>query len=251
MSNILTRLWNILRGRTDRLIDELERPEDQLNLFVSDLSSQVQDLQRSVASAIADEKRLHKEIQALASQSDEWEARAVLALQDGNEPLARSALAKQEDCETQSAQLHEGWEAQKQATAQLKESLKLARTRMDEARRKYNLLIAQYKSAQTKKKIQDTLNSVSTDSPMAAMQALEEKIRRVESDAEAQLALSADMVDADLEAQFHRLEQKHRGQDRLAELKARLDETGRIPAETESESGSAGRIDELKRELDS
>jgi phage shock protein A len=245
--NIIIRLWNILRGRTEDLVDRLERPEDQLKLFLSELNDQVHDLQRSVAGAIADEKRLQKEIEALTSQSNEWESRAVMALEDQNEDLARAALVKQEECDSQASIMRAGWESQKQATGQLKESLKLARSRMGEARRKYNLLLAQYKSAQTKKAIQGAISGTASDSPMALMEELEDKIRRVESEAEAELALSAEIRDTDLETQFHRIEQKRKGADRLAELKAKLAERGRIGAGSES---SGDRIADLKHTLD-
>jgi phage shock protein A len=244
MPNILMRIWNVLRGRTHEWVDRLERPEDQLKLFLSEVNRQVQDLQRSVAGAIADEKRLQKEIEALTTRSEEWESRAALALQDGNEELARTALARQEECESEAAGLHQSWETQKRATARLRESLKLARSRMAEAGRRYNLLLAQYKSAQTKKRIQETLSDVSDDSPMAMMEALEDRIRRVEAEAEAQLALGTDVVEGDIEAQFQKLEQGRKGEDRLRRLRARLEDEGRLGP------GGSERIDALKRQLD-
>jgi phage shock protein A len=246
--NILVRLWNILRGRTEAIVDRLARPEDQLKLFLSELNGQVHDMQRAVAAAIADEKRLQKEIEALTSQSNEWESRAVMALEDHNEELARAAVLKQEECESQAGALRTGWESQKQATAQLKESLKLTRSRMDEARRKYNLLLAQYKSAQTKKALQGAIAGTASDSPTVLMQELEDKIRRVESEAEAELSLSAEVAGTDLEVQFHQLEQKRKGGDRLAALKAKLAERGRIG---DGSGSGADRIAELKKELDS
>ena len=245
--NILVRLRNILRGRTEELVDHLERPEDQLKFFLSELNDQVRDLQRSVASAIADEKRLGKEIEALTTQSDEWETRAVMALEERNEELARAALVKQEECESQAETLRSGWESQKQATTQLKGSLKLARSRIDEARRKYNLLLAQYRSAQTKKAIQGAISGTASASPAALMEELEDKIRRVESEAEAELALSAEILDTDLEVQFHRIEQRRKGKDRLQELKAKLDERGRIG---EGSASSTDRVEDLKKRLD-
>ena len=242
MPGILIRIWNILRGRTQQWVDRLERPDDQLQLFLSDVNRQVQDLQQSVAGAIADEKRLQKEIESLSTRSDEWESRAALALQEGHEELARTALGKQEECESEASALRSSWEAQKQATALLRESLKLARSRMAEAGRKYNLLLAQYQSAKTKKRIQETLNNVSSDSPMAMMEALEDRIRRVEAEADAQLALGADTVSSDIEAQFHKLEQGRRGEDRLRQLRARLEGEGRL--------GAGSRVEALKRSLD-
>jgi phage shock protein A len=241
------RFWNVLRGKGHALLDRIEDPEEQLSVFVSELSSQVQDLQRSVASAIADEKRLQKQVESLRSKSTEWEERAVSALDAGDEGLARQALGKQEECDSEAAALESGWRAQQEATDRLKESLKLARTRMEEARRKYNLLLAQYKSAETKKKLQDSLSATSSDSPMQMMEQLEERIRGVEAEAEAQLALSAENVDVDVEARFQALDRRRRGDEALARLKAKLEERRQLGSGDDSDTA---RIEDLKARLD-
>ena len=72
MLGIARRFWNVLRGKTNRLLNRLENPEEQLAVFVSELNEQVRDLQRSVASAIADEKRLRMQIEERLSQGAGW-----------------------------------------------------------------------------------------------------------------------------------------------------------------------------------
>ena len=250
MPSIFTRVWNVLRGKTDKLLDRLEDPEEQLSVFVSELSSQVRDLQSSVASAIADEKRLQKQVESLRAKSSEWEERAIAALDGGDEELARQALARQEDCEGEARALESGWRAQQEAVRQLKESLRLAKTRMEEARRQYNLLLAQYKSAQTKKRIQDALDVGADDSPMQMMEQLEERIRNVEAEAEAQLAISAESVDVDVEARFHELDRRRRGDAALERLRAKVAERKQLGAGASPSSPDAGDpVSGLKSEL--
>ncbi len=216
------------------------------------MNDQVRDLQRSVAAAIADEKRLYQQIESLRSRSAEWESRAVAALEQGSEDLARSALLKQEECDAEAAALESGWRAQKDATERLKESLVLAKRRMDEARRKYTLLLAQYKSAETKRKIQSSLSSASLESPAQLMEQLEERIRNVEAEAEAELALSVESADLDVEAHFARIDRKRKGDEALAQLKASLAERRSIGAgEGSGVTGAPDRIAELKKQLDS
>jgi phage shock protein A len=241
-----------VRGEGDGLLDRLEDPEEQLSVFLSELNDQVLDLQRSVAGAIADEKRLHKQIETLREKSAEWESRAVVALDQGDEELARSALLKQGDCEGEAGALESGWRAQKEATERLKESLKLARTRMDEARRKYTLLLAQYKSAETRKKIQTSLSQTSSDSPLQLMEQLEGRIRQVEAEAEAELVLSAENPDPQLEARFAELDHRRRGDEALARLKAKLAEGRSLgPGSGTGEApGSGDRVESLKKTLD-
>ncbi len=248
MPGFLHRLGNLLRGKTDRLLSRMEKPEEQLAVFVAELGGQIQELQRSVVSAIADEKRLHKQMEGLVEKAGEWEARAVTALEQDDEALARSALEQQEDCHAQAATLCSSWEVQKQATAQLKDSLKLAKVRMEEARRRYNLLLAQYRSAQTKQRIQQTLSSATPESPMRIMEALEEKIRTLEAETEAQLELEPAGTAVDVEAQFLRIDQKRRGDEALARLRARLDARATQPGDGAAEGDPVAELKEsLKR----
>jgi len=243
--SLLKRFWYTLQGKTNALLDQMEDPEEQLSVFVNELNEQVQGLHRSVASAIADEKRLKMQIEDHLAKAAEWESRAVLALQDGNEPLAREALLKKDECEAQSLALQKGWEAQKAATEKLKASLQAAKQRVSEAKTKYTLLLAQYKSATTKKKIQETLTLGTDDSPMKLMDRLSDKIRTIEAESEANLELSGDTTGTDLDAKFVELERKKKGDQALESLKAKLGERKQLGA-----ASTTSRLDELKAKLD-
>ena len=245
MRKFIRRIWNILRGKTDSILTSLEDPEEQLSVFVSELSGQIQDMQRSVTGAIADEKRLQKQIEALGTKSTDWETRAIGALEAGDEELAKSALMKQQECDTEASSLRDSWSAQKQAVAQLKDSLRLAKMRMEEARRKYNLLLAKYRSAQTKQKIHQVLIASAPDSPMQIMEALEEKVRYLEAETEAQLELEPG-TSPDLEAQFLRIDQKQRGDEALVQLRSKLEQRKQLPDAT---AADADRVEELKKRL--
>ncbi len=124
MPGFLKRFWYVLRGKTNRILNRMENPEEQLSVFVSELNTQVQDLQRSVAAAIADEKRLRIQIDGLLAQAEDWEKRAVLALEAGDESLAKEALVRKEACESDSLGLQTSWESQNDATLRLLLSLR-------------------------------------------------------------------------------------------------------------------------------
>jgi phage shock protein A len=243
--NQLTRFWYALRGKTAALLDELEDPEAQLSVFVGELNEQVQSLHRSVASAIADEKRLKMQIEDLLSKGAEWESRAVLALQQGNEPLAREALLRKDDCEAQSLALQKGWEAQKSATETLKASLHSTRTRVSEAKTKYNLLLAQYRSAAAKKKISESMSVTTDDSPMLLMDRLADRIRQIEAETEVNVEMSG-VAATDLETKFVELERAQKGEAALQLLKSKLTEQRRLV----DYAGGGNRIEELKAKLD-
>jgi phage shock protein A len=227
---VLKRIRCIIEGKTESLLDRLEDPEEQLSVFVNELNEQLAKLQKAVACAIADEKRLKAQIEDLMARADGWENRAVLALEDGNESLAKEALLKKEECSVQAAASQKGWKAQKEATEQLKTSLQATKQKVAEAKRKYTLLLAQYKSAETKKKVNETLSARCDDSPMVLMERLTDKIRKIEAEAEAALDLSGEPSDSELEARFAEMERKKKGDQALDLLKAKLAQKASAPS---------------------
>ena len=94
-------------------------------------------------------------------------------------------------------------------------SVHLERGRIEEAKRRYNLLLAQNKSAQTREKIQQSLSAhADSESPMALVARLEEKIQNIEARTEANGALEQiESEQLDLESKFLELEKAKRGDD--------------------------------------
>ena len=79
------------------------------------------------------------------------------------------------------------------------------------------------------------------------MAQLEAKIRSVEAEAEAQLVLRAESVDAGIEACFHRIDAQRRGDAALERLKAKLGEKMKV---TSSGDEATERLASLTRTLD-
>ena len=66
---------------------------------------------RSSAVAMSNYNRLDAEYQKYVRQSQEWKDRAGMALDAGNEELARKALAKKAECDQQVASMQQAVEA--------------------------------------------------------------------------------------------------------------------------------------------
>ncbi|MGA1870487.1 MAG: PspA/IM30 family protein [bacterium] len=222
MAGFFQRVWWLFKGKTNRVLDKIENPDEQLSVFVEELNDQVRNLQRAVAAAIADEKRLKMEFDEITSQAHDWEMRAILALENNDESLAKEALLKKDDCEKKAVIVKQTWETQKESTKQLKYSLNASKERVDDAKRQYTLLLARYKSAETKKKLADVCSMHQDNSPMQIMENLNNKILQIESEAEASLGLMGDSIDQDIEKKFADLEYKKRGDEALQQLKDKL-----------------------------
>jgi hypothetical protein len=93
---IFDRLATLLKSNINDLISKAENPEKMLDQIVVDMQNQLARAKQQVAAAIADEKRLKDQFEAEYKQSQDWEAKAMLAVKEGRDDLAKQALLRQE-----------------------------------------------------------------------------------------------------------------------------------------------------------
>jgi phage shock protein A len=189
------------------MISKAEDPEKMLNQLIIDMNQQLIESKKSVASAIADEKKLERHVNQQISQVSEWDRKAKLAVRAGKDTLAKEALLRKQDYENAASQYREQWESQHQSVEQLKGALRQLQMKIEEAQRKKNLLIARAKRANAQKKIQASMSGLSNTSAFEAFDRMAAKVDKIEAEAEA-IAEIGDMssADADLEQQFKALE---------------------------------------------
>ena len=90
---IFARLAALIKANLNDLISKSEDPEKMLNQIVLDMGNQLGEAKKQVAVAIADEKRLEKQIETETQAASEWERRAMMAVRAGDDALAKEALA--------------------------------------------------------------------------------------------------------------------------------------------------------------
>ena len=227
--SIFGRLGTLLKANINDMISKAEDPQKILAQLIIEMQEQLIQSKKMVAVAIADEKRLKKQLTQQLRLAKEWERKAMLAVRSGNDDLARQALQRKQEYDNLCAEYQKQWESQAGAAKQLRATLMQLNSKIEEAKRKKNLLIARAKRAEAQKKIQATLHGLSDNNAFDTFDRMSEKVDRMESEAEAQAELAADMGGADLDGQFAKLEQTSGADDALSALKAKM---GMLPAAT-------------------
>jgi phage shock protein A len=238
---IFTKLSTVIKSNINDLISRAEDPEKMLNQIILDMRDQLAKAKREVAAAIADERKLKAQLEDEVKQAREWEHRAMLAVKEGRDDLAKQALVRQQEHTERALVLQQTWEAQAQETEKLKGSLRQLNDKIEEAKRKRNLLIAKQKRAQAQRRIHETMSGLSDTSAFEAFNRMADKIeeeeRRSVAHAEVNEALGGDT----LESEFLKLEAGPGGgdvDDKLALLKQSM---GMLPAAS-SEGGDAKQL---------
>src|SRR5713226_587052 len=171
---IFDRLSTLIRSNINDLISRAENPEKMLNQLIVDMRTQLAKAKQQVAAAIADEKRLAAQVDQEKKAAEDWEKRAVLAVQEGRDDLAKQALLRHNEHAQGALTLHETWVKHREETDKLKVSLRQLNDKIEEAKRKKNILIARQKRAEAHKRIQETMSSIG-DKLVKQFQGLEGK----------------------------------------------------------------------------
>jgi phage shock protein A len=238
--NIFDRIAMLFRSNVNAVISEFEQPEKMLNQIILDMRSQLVKAKQQVAAAIADEKRLNDQTKQELKEAEDWERRAMLAVQQNQDELAKQALMRRSEHMARGDQLNLTWQAHKQETDRLKDSLRSLNDNIEEANRKKNLLLAKQRRADAQKRINETMSHISEKSAFEAFARMEEKIdaneRKVRANAEIDEEFSGDRLAND----FKRLEAAGGSQSAevlLIELKQKM---GVLPAGTQVNSRVLG-----------
>jgi phage shock protein A len=198
---LFDRLSQLLRSNVNDLISKAENPEKMLHQIIIDMRTQLAKAKQQVAGAIADEKRLKDQVDAEYKLAVEWEQRAMLAVKEGRDDLAKQALMRNNEHQTHAQTLEATWQTHQAETEKLKNSLRDLNDKIEEARRKKNLLIARQKRSEAQARIAETMSSMSEKSAFEAFTRMEAKIedneRRVIANVEIDEEFSGDRLAKD------------------------------------------------------
>ena len=215
---IFSRLKTLISSNVNEMISKAEKPEKMLNQLITDMQGQLLESKKAVALAIADEKKLERELANQEAQAKDWEQKAMLAVRAGKDDLAKEALIRKQEYDNAHAEYRKQWEIQKNSVGKLKESLRDLQNKIEEAQRKKNLLIARAKRAEAQQKIQDTISNVSGNrSAFDAFDRMSQKVDQMEAQVDAAVEIEDFTSNSSLEKRFAELEKSDVSADLLLE----------------------------------
>ncbi len=219
---ILSRIVTVIKSNINDLISKSEDPQKMLEQLIIDMNQNLVQAKQEVAAAIADEKRLEKQMIKQKSESQDWYKKAELAVAKGDDNLATEALKRHESADQLAKQYEEQYIAQKEVVDKLKTALRQLNDKIQEAQRKKNLLIARQKRAEAQKRINKTMSSLTDSSAFDTFSRMERKIDDMEAKVDAETELNKELSGETTEDKFKQLEADSNVNDKLAALKAKL-----------------------------
>ena len=231
MAGTFQRFLDIFRSKANKALDKMEDPRDTLDLSYERQIEQLTKVRRGVADVATARKRIELQAQGLQKQADKLQAQAKAALQQGNEDLAREALARRAALGEQLADLktqHDQITEQEQKLVQTSQELQ---TRVERFRTQKETMKASYTAAEAQTKVGEAVSGISksTSDAGATMQRAQDKIASMQARAGAidELLASGALEDLstpvdDIQKELDKVSSTNQVDNELAAMKAEL-----------------------------
>ncbi|MFM7219869.1 MAG: PspA/IM30 family protein [Nodosilinea sp.] len=242
---LLDRVSRVVRSNLNAAVSSAEDPEKILEQAIIDMQEDLVQMRQAVAGAIASQKRVQQQYERAQNEANTWQQRAQLALQKGDEDLARQALVRKKSQAETALALKTQLDNQSTTVDQLKRDLIGLESKLSEAKTKKDMLKARASAAKANEQLQNTTSRLNTSSASAAFERMEEKVLQMEARSQA----AAELAGSTLEGQFAALEAGGDVDLELAALKAQLLEPGEAPKSL-PEGSAPAKVTEVDAELE-
>ncbi|MDC4232204.1 PspA/IM30 family protein [Actinomyces sp. B33] len=214
--SILGRIAQLAKANINALIDRAEDPEKMLDQLIRDYTNSIADAETAVAQTVGNLRLAEKDhaediaaaqdwgrkAAAASAKADDLRASGDAAGADKWDGLAKVALGKQIQFESEASAAEPMIASQTEVVDKLKSGLAQMKDKLAELRSKRDQLVARQRSAEAQAQVTDAISSINVLDPASELSRYEEKVRRTEALAQGKAEVAASSLDA----QFAELE---------------------------------------------
>lgn len=261
--NLFDRFSRVAKSNLNGILQKLEDPEKIMTQALEDMQGDLVKVRQSYAEVTATQRRQLKQKEQCDSLANDWYERAQLALQKGNDELAKEALTRRQQQTEQAGELQQQIDNQAASIDKLYEGMQMLEKKILESKSKKDQMVARARTASSTQKVNDMLGGITGKTSMDAFSRMEEKVESLEAAAEVSaemgsMAGNGNMLPgtSSVEAQFKALEAGSAVDDELAKMKGLLggsnDAAAAAAAPTKPAAASDPEVDDelakMKRE---
>ncbi|MFN3368894.1 MAG: PspA/IM30 family protein [Thermus sp.] len=218
---LLDRLSRLIRANLSDLLRRAEDPEKIMDQALEDMKEALREAREGVAAAMAEGKRLEREVESHLKEAALWEEKAKEALKAGREDLAKEALRRRKRALDLAEGFKEQAEEQKALIDRLLTQLKALEAKIDEAEARKKLLLARKKGVEASEAVRRMESKLDAHPALEAFEEMEARILSMEDRHEALKELDGQ----DLEKELALLSTEKELEEELARLKRELGQT--------------------------
>lgn len=214
---LMERVATLIRANLNDLVDKAEDPEKMLKQVMLDMQNQLLQVKTQVAIAIADQHLLAKKQKENEDRAVEWVRKAELAVDKGQDELARTALERSLSFRNLAGNFKQQAADQAVQVENLKSALRSLDQKLSEAQARCELLVAQHRRARALNKAGNARLKMTEQSNEITIDRLRNKVAASEA-----LGLAkAELTGPTVEDQLAMLERSDEVERLLADIKTR------------------------------
>ena len=214
---LLERVSTLIRANINDLVDRAEDPEKMIKQVILDMENQFLQVKTQVAVSIADQHMLEKKLGENEDTAKDWMRRAEIAVDKGEDDLARAALDRYQTAQKLAQSYREQVDDQKAQVETLKGALMKLEQKLEEAKSKRDLLLARHRRSIALCKAAQAQTVLGDNAKSATFDLLKDRVHHTEAVATAEVELLGD----DVGEKLTRLDRDAEVDRLLADLKAR------------------------------
>jgi phage shock protein A len=199
------------------MIDRAEDPEKMIKQVILDMENQYLQVKTQVAVSIADQHMLEKKLKENEVAGNDWMRKAELAVDKGEDDLARAALDRYQTSLRLTQSHREQVDDQKAQVETLKGALQKLEQKLDEAKSKRDMLLARHRRSIALGKAARAQTAIGDQSKSGSFDRLRERVYHSEAVATAEV----EIIDADAGGRLTRMDRDVEIDRLLADLKDR------------------------------
>lgn len=173
------RLMSLIKSMFDKEMAKLETPEVLAEQAEMELESNLKKITESLTSGIANEKLLEGKIKKSQEELSTWEKRAMIAVQQNNDDMAKQCLAKKQEFAAQTQSLETQLSDQKKTNAMMKDRHSEIQAKLREFKTKKTDMIARANASQAAAKASELVSG--SGAGISSMEKFEQKIAEKEA----------------------------------------------------------------------
>lgn len=218
--NLFERFARVAKANVNQVLQGMEDPEKVLDQAVDDMQADLIKVRQNYAEVMATQRRTQTQLDQANQVATDWYKRAELAVEKGDDELAKEALTRRQTSLDKVAELEAQVKSMEANVEKLFESVKMLEEKIKSAKDEKEQLIARARTAQTTAKVNEMLSDVTSSSGSGAFDRMKEKVEALESRAEVSQGLLPDSsAPGSVEDRFKQLESGNAVDDELAKLK--------------------------------
>lgn len=181
---IFTRFRDIVSSNISAMLDRAEDPEKLIKLMIREMEDTLVELKASCAGVMAHSKKFQRQKEEAQSRAKYWEEKAALAVNKGRDDLAREALVEKRRYNDRVKALEQEVADHNGLVDQYQEDILQLEDRLRAAQEKQRILVQRHIRANRRKRAQEEIHRVDSTEAMFKFEELENRIERMESEAD-------------------------------------------------------------------